>query len=282
MASQCRSEKGGEAMADRVVPMIHVPDVRATVDWYQAIGFTVVDTFGDGFGGLSFAILSLGSSQVMFNQDGRPSTRNRREVDLYVYMDKVDDVFQRLRERVEVVEGPHDTSYGMREFIIRDLNRFWITFGQASASGVLMNGVREGDLEAVRRALETAGLEPQTLTAALATASAGEYENEKIAELLEQAGAVAPPHVDAATLRSYVGEYAGEQGLTVSVTVKYGALFVVLNGQPPQHLIAIDTTTFRPAAMDASTVTFHVEAGRTTGFGFRQGTTTTQLRRVED
>jgi hypothetical protein len=27
------------------------------------------------------------------------------------------------------VEGLHDTFYGMREFIIRDLNRFWITFG---------------------------------------------------------------------------------------------------------------------------------------------------------
>ena len=26
--------------------------------------------------------------------------------------------------------GPHDTHYGMRELIIRDLNRFWITFGQ--------------------------------------------------------------------------------------------------------------------------------------------------------
>ena len=25
-----------------VVPMIHVPDVRATVDWYQSIGFRAV------------------------------------------------------------------------------------------------------------------------------------------------------------------------------------------------------------------------------------------------
>jgi hypothetical protein len=29
-----------------------------------------------------------------------------------------------------VIEGPHNTFYGMREVIIRDLNRFWITFGQ--------------------------------------------------------------------------------------------------------------------------------------------------------
>ncbi len=28
-------------MAEKVVPMIHVSDVRATVDWYESIGFTV-------------------------------------------------------------------------------------------------------------------------------------------------------------------------------------------------------------------------------------------------
>ncbi len=30
----------------------------------------------------------------------------------------------------EVVKGLHDTFYGAREFIIRDLNRFWMTFAQ--------------------------------------------------------------------------------------------------------------------------------------------------------
>ena len=120
------------AERQRVVPMIHVPDVRATVDWYESIGFTVINTYGNDGEGLSFAILSFGSSEVMFNQGGHPSARDRREFDLYVYSDNVDDLYQRLKDRVEVVEGLHDTFYGMREFIFRDLNRFWITFGQVS------------------------------------------------------------------------------------------------------------------------------------------------------
>lgn len=70
----------------------------------------------------------------MFNQGGQPSTRSRREVDLYVYTDKVDDLYRRLRGRIAVVEGPHDTPYGMRELIVRDLHRFWLTFGRASIS----------------------------------------------------------------------------------------------------------------------------------------------------
>lgn len=110
--------------------MIHVPDVQATVDWYRDIGFTVGRTYDNGKGGLSFAILELGASQVMFNQGGEPSTRDRREVDLYVFTDDVDELHRRIHQRVEIVEGLHDTFYGNREFIIRDLNRFWISFGQ--------------------------------------------------------------------------------------------------------------------------------------------------------
>ena len=114
----------------RVVPMIHVPDVRATIEWYQAIGFTINYSFDDGGDGLSFASLSFGSGEVLFNSGGWPNAAKRREVDLYVYLDDVDDLYGRLENRVEVVKGLHDTFYGMREFIIRDVNRFWVTFGQ--------------------------------------------------------------------------------------------------------------------------------------------------------
>jgi hypothetical protein len=51
-------------------------------------------------------------------------------VDPYVYCDDVEKQFERVKDRVEVFEGLHDTFYGMREFIIRDVNRFWITFAQ--------------------------------------------------------------------------------------------------------------------------------------------------------
>jgi hypothetical protein len=121
---------GTQATLQAATPMIHVADVRATVGWYQAIGFTVVETYDNGGDGLSFAILSAGATRIMFNQGGRPSAERRREVDLYVDVDDVDELFASLKDRVEVVEAPHDTHYGMRELIIRDLNRFWITFGK--------------------------------------------------------------------------------------------------------------------------------------------------------
>jgi uncharacterized glyoxalase superfamily protein PhnB len=117
-------------MLRAATPMIHVADVRATTAWYESIGFAVVETYGDGAEGLSFAILSAGATRVMFNQGGHTSVERRREVDLYIDVEDVDALFGSLKDRVEVVELPHDTEYGMREFVVRDPNGFWITFGR--------------------------------------------------------------------------------------------------------------------------------------------------------
>lgn len=117
-------------MRQHVSPMIHVQDVRATVEWYERLGFQVHATYENGAGGLSFGIVTFGDSQVMFNQGGRVSTADRREVDLYVYADDLERHYERLRTLVPIMEPPHDTDYGMREFLLRDCNGFWITFGR--------------------------------------------------------------------------------------------------------------------------------------------------------
>jgi hypothetical protein len=62
----------------------------------------------------------------MFNEGGRPSAAPRREVDLYVH---VDDIAEFAHRRTWTRSSrPHDTFYGMRELIVRDLNGFWLTF----------------------------------------------------------------------------------------------------------------------------------------------------------
>lgn len=116
-------------MPQKVVPMIHVPDVRATVNWYVSLGFKASEV-GEIDSEAVWALLSFGNSQIMLNEGGKPSAEHRREVDLYVYVDNVDSFRATLGSQVEVVEDLHDTFYGMREFIIRDCNRFWITFGE--------------------------------------------------------------------------------------------------------------------------------------------------------
>ena len=193
---------------------------------------------------------------------------------------------------MDVVEGPHDTFYGMREFIIRDLNRFWITFGKASLFGALMTGVQEGNIESVQAALgvglDKGGLKPETLTAALVAASStdnasGDNTNGGIREILKKAGAVAPPEVDVEILQSFVGKYKGEPGIEFNVTLKDGKLFAAPGGQQPLSLMAVDQTTFRPTAFDSyGTVTFNVEAGKPMGCALKHGDSTIEMRRVEE
>jgi ankyrin repeat protein len=151
-----------------------------------------------------------------------------------------------------------------------------------SVGEVLMTGVRDGNAELVRVALARGTIKSDTLTSALASATAGETKNDEIAEMLKKAGALPPPEVDAATLQSYVGKYKGEPGPEIAITLTEGKLFAVVTGQSPFALIAVDRTTFRPAAFDGITIAFNVEAGKTTGFALKQGQATTQLKRIEE
>ncbi|HEV8369300.1 MAG TPA: VOC family protein [Pyrinomonadaceae bacterium] len=261
--------------------MMHVLDVRATVDWYQDIGFTVNETYGNDSGGLSFAILSFGSTQVMFNQGGQPSTARRREVDLYVYADDVDAILNRINDHVEVVEGLRDTFYGMREFTIRDINRFWITFGQESAFGMLMRGIHEKDTELIQSALTDGSISAESLTTALTSVSTGSTQNREIADLLRAAGAVMPPQIDDELLRSHAGHYKSEKGIDVQIVAKAGQLFAVLAGEEAIDLIPVDDLTFRPSRFKGITVRFNSEAGKTIGFTLTEGATKTEHSRVD-
>jgi uncharacterized glyoxalase superfamily protein PhnB len=110
--------------------MIHVPNVRAATAWYVSIGFSVLNTFEDEVNGMTFASLELGGSEIFLNGGGHPSTAYRREVDLYLRVDDVEGIYERLKDRVQIRAGLENTSYGTREFVVRDLNGFWVTFGE--------------------------------------------------------------------------------------------------------------------------------------------------------
>ena len=162
-----------------------------------------------------------------------------------------------------------------------DVVRALLEKDTASVNDVLMTGVREGNVGLVSVAIEKGGLKPETLTSALALATS-EQKNAEIAEMLKKAGAVPPPAIDAATLQSYVGKYKADPGPEISITLKDGKLFAGPPGQPPIALMAVDKITFKPAAFDGLTFTFTIAGGKTTGFAFKQGPNTTQLKRIEE
>lgn len=115
----------------RVSSMLHVPDVEATADWYRAVGFELLDLGRECDGEPAiFAMLGFGDSRVLLSAGGHVGAGGRRDADLYVEVDDVEEMAARLGGPVDIVEPLHDSFYGMREIIVRDPNGFWITFAQ--------------------------------------------------------------------------------------------------------------------------------------------------------
>ena len=110
--------------------MMHVPDVQATASWYESIGFVTQRTHTEAGCPIDWASLRYGGTELMLSAGGTHSTASRRDVDLYIHTDCLDEIYKSIASNVTMIEDIHDTEYGMREFIIVDPNGFWITFGQ--------------------------------------------------------------------------------------------------------------------------------------------------------
>ena len=51
--------------------------------------------------------------------------------DTYVYVSNVDQLAAELRtKKADIIEGPIDRIYGMREMLVRDCNGYVLAFGQ--------------------------------------------------------------------------------------------------------------------------------------------------------
>lgn len=160
-----------------------------------------------------------------------------------------------------------------------EIVRMLLAKGGGDVDEVLQSGARAANAELVKIALDQGGATETTMTAALAMAAANE-KGAEIVEMLKKAGAKPPLEVDPATLQKYAGKYRGDPGPELNITFKDGKLFAAL-GRDMQPLMALDNTTFRPVAFGNITLVFNVEGDKASSMTFKQGTNTSQLKRIE-
>jgi ankyrin repeat protein len=126
------------------VPMIHVPDVARTLEWYASIGFTEVARYEDD-GLVNFGIVSFGKAELLLNMHGKAGAH---DVSLWFYTDQIDDLYQLVKARqldaaqaalagqsdahegIEFAQDIEDMFYGARQFCIRDVNGYELYFIQ--------------------------------------------------------------------------------------------------------------------------------------------------------
>lgn len=101
-----------------------VRDIPAAVDFYTTkLGFTLGFTWGDP---PTFAGVNLGKVQ-MFLQKGTP---NPKGCSVSFLVGDADQLYEFHRANgVEVAETISDREYGIRDYAVRDLNGYYLSFG---------------------------------------------------------------------------------------------------------------------------------------------------------
>jgi len=121
-----------------LTPNLIVQDVNKTLEFYTTkLGFTTIATVPET-GAFNWGMASRDSVTLMFQslhsiqedlpelnikQLGAPGT-------FFVEMDGIDDLHKDLKGKVEIVGDMRTTFYGKKEFTIKDLDGYFITFAQ--------------------------------------------------------------------------------------------------------------------------------------------------------
>ena len=150
---EAKQAEGREALArlaksmDKIEPMVAVPDLDATVAWYQAIGWELTGSHGED-GKLDFAHLSFGNASLMFVPSGDPWRGPTARLSLWIGTRRLDELYALLKgqqlERARALLAGDPTAipelkftadlytafYGQREFGFRDPNGIELMFSQ--------------------------------------------------------------------------------------------------------------------------------------------------------
>lgn len=206
--------------ANCLTPILYVRDFAEAMNYYT--GKLLFQRLWDWGTPPSFGAVRLGNVEIFFclKEQGHPGTW------LSIFVDDVDDYFQRITKLgAEVIYGPEDEPWGVREIHVRDPNQHVIRFGH----GIPM---REPKFE-VERVPFHSRIEKRL--AALMTDLA-QHKNMSIGEMLEELflhsfekvprDGVASPHTDR-TL-DYIQALKKKHGIDYDVHANYR--FVEKNG----------------------------------------------------
>ncbi len=111
-------------------PMLRTDDIRKTIDFYTVnLGFRLDSAWPEDKP--CWCSLIHDSVNIMFfTHDPHDSSALKMTGRLYIRTDDAIGLFERIKNRVKVVEQPKVQFYGMHEFAIEDNNGYVLAIGQ--------------------------------------------------------------------------------------------------------------------------------------------------------
>jgi hypothetical protein len=119
---------------DGIAPLFLVADVVRAAEYYRdRLGFEIGPYFLDP---PVFVIVQRGKIAIMLSlmkdaHGGSNTVWKRESFDAYIWVDNADDVHAQLKTRhADLISAPELKPYGMKEFDVRDADRYVVRFGE--------------------------------------------------------------------------------------------------------------------------------------------------------
>jgi len=126
-------------MFKKLIPNLMVEDVNYTVDYYENIlgCFELIAT-DPREGKFDWAMMRSEEADIMFQSRESlcsviPDFKNKEigaTLVIYIEVDNVEELYNLIKNKVDIIEGLNTTSYGMKEFLVRDCNGYILVFAQ--------------------------------------------------------------------------------------------------------------------------------------------------------
>jgi len=118
-------------------PNIFTNDMKATIAFYQLLGFKITMSVPETGDDLVWAMMVNGGVTVMFQTyeslaDDLPeiSRQPGGSLLLYINLKDIRGFFEQVKDKVTVLKGLETTFYGATEFSIKDNNGYVLTFAE--------------------------------------------------------------------------------------------------------------------------------------------------------
>ena len=111
--------------------MLATEKLTETMEFYQEhLGFECCGRYPEE--NPCWASLMNGDVEIMFNTPNAhlEFTKPTLTGSIYIYVENVDELWEKIKDKVEVIYEPENFDYGMREFGIKDCNGYILNIGE--------------------------------------------------------------------------------------------------------------------------------------------------------
>lgn len=118
-------------------PNIFTHNITQTIEFYKLLGFTLAMSVPEEGPDYVWAMMTNGSVNFMFqtfeslaDELSEITRTDGGSLLLYINLKGIQDFFEQVKDKVEVLKGLEKTFYGATEFSIKDNNGYVLTFAE--------------------------------------------------------------------------------------------------------------------------------------------------------